>query len=171
MDERLQQAQKEMEAAQAALGGDIKELLASSPRTAHTMAGVEWNHGKHHLSGADCEGEPAVMISPCGGDGMSRNIALISLDDGFFLEETDKYVVPNGKRYRLVEALDHPEVLATEEDYQNAPAGTIVAAYAMGSHPFCKEGKAWFASGNPNGLSSEMMSRATGRILRWGGEA
>lgn len=102
-DKPLQQAQLELVAAQAMGIGFAKALRALLPAVPRTMAGVEWDHDKHHLVGAECDGEPAVMISPCGGDGMSRSIALISLGDGFFLEESDEYVVPNGKRYELRE--------------------------------------------------------------------
>lgn len=63
-------------------------------------------------------------------------------------------------------APDHPAVLTTREDYENAPEGTIVAAAA---------GEAWTKGKSeiwePYGTLSEYMPGVPRQVLRWGWEA
>lgn len=62
---------------------------------------------------------------------------------------------------------DHPEVLATKEDYESAPAGTIVAG--DGTAPWFKNDRGlWFIAGGFEDDNSQAMSDFTRYVLRWG---
>lgn len=69
------------------------------------------------------------------------------------------------------EVPDHPEVLATAEDYKNAPVGTIVATSY--SQPFYKHGAygTWIRSLDERDSIEMADSVIESRVLRWGGEA
>lgn len=61
-----------------------------------------------------------------------------------------------------------PELLETEQDYENAPEGTIVAM--DGSLPWHKFGVVWSCSAVYGKEDAKGMSKARRRILRWGNE-
>ena len=100
-----------------------------------TMADVEWDNEEHHLAGATTpEGNDVVMMW------------WDDIDTDYIVTEKSAWqrrqLTPNGKRYELREVgepeqLAHPATLVTEQDYENAPAGTVVAdscALALTKH-------------------------------------
>lgn len=107
-----------------------EHILATT--TPPTMADVEWDDEKHHLAGAiDAEGTEVVMIGTF--SGTIRVCDVDEMNETFapWLENPGT-LTPNGKRYELREVgapeqPEHPETLVTEQDYENAPAGTVVA--------------------------------------------
>ena len=84
--------------------------------------------------------------------------------------EDPKDLTPNGKKYELREVgapeqPEHPATLETLEDYENAPAATIVAQ--PGYSPLMKshDGNWWRGGGErPNGV----MAGTKRKVLRWG---
>ena len=62
----------------------------------------------------------------------------------------------------------HPEFLETEEDYAEAPEGTIVAC--EDSPPWHKFDSAWLSTAAYEGNSSKSMSGIIREVLRWGNE-
>lgn len=138
----------------------VEHIMATT--TPPTMADVEWDDETHHLAGATtAKGSEVVMIW--------RDIydALIITDQG---EHSSDWLTPNGKRYELREKPDHPEVLTTVEDYQNAPYGTIVA----GTEPaavFVKSIGSWHAAGHTALVECVDLEGTRCTVVRWGGEA
>ena len=64
-------------------------------------------------------------------------------------------------------APSHPAVLTTEEDYENAPEGTIVASDF--SDPWVKDFMGfWLGCGEGGGERSRWMALSARRVLRWG---
>lgn len=62
---------------------------------------------------------------------------------------------------------EHPEVLATQEDYESAPEGTIVANDL--SDPWVKDSMGfWLVCGEGGGEISRLMALSSRRVLRWG---
>lgn len=130
-----------------------------------TMADVEWDDEKHRGLGAvDEAGQEWVMLQDDGG-----YINCIGLDLNPVGAERGE-LTPNGKRYELREVTgepEHPEVLSTVEDYEDAPEGTIVA-FDNGS-PYVKLGSVWVDRGGH--LSPEFGMAGTSRqVLRKGWE-
>lgn len=135
-----------------------EHILATT--TPPTMADVEWGP-EHYLAGATTpEGLEVVMMWH---DEHTENIIT---DEG----NIPRYrLMPNGKTYRLAEVTDepeHPEVLSTVEDYENAPAGTIVAN--NGDSPYTKRGLGDWADRFDDKRSNEGMSDTSRKVLRWG---
>lgn len=145
-------------AAQAA----AEYILAHVP--APTMAGVQWEHEKHHLAGATTlAGFDAVMMW-CDEE-----------DTGHIITDLGEWrpdqLTPNGKRYELREVgapeePEHPETLTTVEDYENAPEGTIVASNGQWEVPHMKQNGLWWRSGIA--CDNEFMARNCHPVLRWG---
>lgn len=145
-----------------------EHILATT--TPPTMADVEWNDEKHHLGGAiDAEGTEVVMIGTFSGTIRVWDVDEVNERFAPVLENPGT-LTPNGKRYELreigaPEQPTHPETLVTEQDYANAPAGTVVAE----SHYF-----AW--QKNQFGAWRKVKTRLTDRemagterqVLRWG---
>lgn len=103
--------------------------------TPPTMEDVEWEHDLHHFAGATADtGAGVVMVDPHG-----PGITVFDLDTEEVVAASPAEITPNGKRYELREVIvsqdenvaddrpEHPRVLHTVEDYENAPDGTIVA--------------------------------------------
>lgn len=145
----------------------IEHILATT--TEPTMAGVKWEHEKHHLAGATTlAGFDAVMMW-CDEE-----------DTGHIITDLGEWrpdqLTPNGKRYELREVTDkpaqadepeYPETLTTEDDYENAPDGTIVAAPGWRTLPLLKRDGVW----HRDGLifeSGELVDDRTNEVLRWG---
>lgn len=135
--------------------------------TPSTMEGAEWDHEKHHMAGAYWEGDiPVVMIDPAGGD----KTTVLTVEEEFIHEADDSDLVPNGKRYKLVEVPAHPEVLETVEDYENAPLGTIVAKDTFA--PWLKTSADSWTSAYGEASNIGMADRpGTFHVLRWGDKA
>lgn len=129
-----------------------------------TMADVEWDDEKHLGAGAtDTNGRVWVMSQDDGG-----YINCIGLDMRTCGAPAED-LTPNGKRYKLVEVTepDHPEVLETEEDYENAPEGTIIAASGWNTVPLVKRDGAWHRD-RLTFASEEMAGGLPVEVLRWG---
>ena len=134
-----------------------KELAAAehilATTTPPTMADVEWDSGEHQGAGAiDSDGDVWVMIQD---DGDYINCVGLDLNP---VGAKRGELTPNGKRYELREVTDepeHPEVLCTVEDYENAPVGTIVAG--SGHYPITKTDRGtWMNSFISNGSNADM---------------
>lgn len=140
----------------------IEHILATT--TEPTMAGVKWEHEKHHLAGATTlAGFDAVMMW-CDEE-----------DTGHIITDLGEWrpdqLTPNGKRYELREVgapeePEHPETLTTLEDYENAPEGTIVASNGQWEVPHMKQNGLWWRSGIA--CDNEFMARNCHPVLRWG---
>lgn len=165
-----------------------KDMLAAAEyildtTTPPTMADVEWDDKEHYLAGAVCEVEGArevvVMVSPRH-DG--QILCLNAEVSGAWLTPLPSDLTPNGKRYELREVTvssnetvgsdqpDHPEVLTTVEDYQNAPEGTVVAH--KDCRPWTKDKFGdWLLARGTNSRMNYHMADSKRTVLRWGGEA
>ena len=66
---------------------------------------------------------------------------------------------------------DHPEFLETEEDYQNAPEGTVVEDSEGTRWTKWDDLGTWLIVGTGKGKTSRAMSRCARRVLRWGWKA
>lgn len=144
-----------------------EHVLATT--TEPTMADVKWSDEKHFLAGATHKetNAPLVMIGPAMGDKTTDCVAL-SLNCGYQVENRD--LTPNGKKYELREvgagaAPEHPETLTTEEDYENAPEGTVVAAGRVWVK--CETGD-WRTTKMSWSRMDHHMKGAERRVLRWG---
>ena len=133
-----------------------------------TMADVEWDDEKHHLAGATLpNGEEVVMMWPD-----TYGTGNIIAKEG---EWTRDRLTPNGKRYELVEFTDkqdstdtptHPATLTTEQDYANAPKGTIVD---IDGTVAVRGEFGWYSAGYEGRTSSEdMFHLGEGDVIRWG---
>lgn len=144
-------------AAQAA----AEHIMATT--TEPTMADVEWSDEKHRGAGAtDTKGKTWVMFQD-DGDYISC-IGLGMNTCGVPAEE----LTPNGKKYKLVEVTggEHPEVLTTEADYENAPEGTIVAQ--DGCDSWVKTNTNIWACGVVTYVNRDMSATGPYPVLRWG---
>lgn len=128
-----------------------------------TMEGREWVHAEHHMTGADWDGVPVVMIDPDN----DRSTIVLGLEEETVYSAEDKDLTPNGKRYKLVETTepDHPEVLETVEDYVNAPVGTIVEG--QGKLPWMRLEYVWKETAGTNADDAAMAGKPR-PVLRWG---
>lgn len=133
-------------------------ILATT--TPPTMADVEWDTKEHHLAGATLSGGSEVVMM-----WYDEDTNLIVTEKGFAPCED---LTPNGKRYELREITEpeHPETLTTMEDYENAPAGTIVAE--NGESPYVKRWPDDWADRFGEKRSNEGMSSTSRKVLRWG---
>lgn len=131
-----------------------------------TMMGREWVHAEHHMAGADWEGDiPVVMIDPAG----DRSTYVLTVEEEAMCEADDEELTPNGKRYELREIVepDHPEVLTTVEEYENAPEGTIVSGYSR-SVSYKINHRRWEESGLLGQFTGDEMAGNARDVLRWG---
>lgn len=130
-----------------------------------TMADVEWDDDKHYLTGATGPfGDEVVMM--------------------WYDDDTDHIftngeewprdrLTPNGKKYELREVgapeePEHPATLVTEQDYVNAPHGTIVAepgghALTKGSDGGWWPGGTWRTSREMSGTKRDVLRRGWGK--------
>lgn len=142
-----------------------EHILATT--TPLTMADVDWDDEKHDLAGAtDGDGDAVVMC----GENADDEINVIVLWDHHTYSAPKSELTPNGKRYELREVTDkpaHPATLVTEQDYENAPAGTVVAE--PGSHAWTKEVTGEWRKGR-SWLTNSDMADTERQVLRegWG---
>jgi hypothetical protein len=133
-----------------------------------TMADVDWDHEKHYLAEAIAfGGRKVVMVRP------GLNGACIVTDKGTWLRGL---LTPNGKRYKLAEVTDesdeptHPATLTTEQDYANAPMGTVVAepgrfawTKSYGESYCWSQGGAWLTNREMAGTERQMLREGWGK--------
>lgn len=146
-----------------------KVLLELLPK--QTMADVEWDDDAHHLAGATTpDGQDAVMMWFDGDES-----ELIMCVDAAW---SPGQLTPNGKQYELREVTvssnenigldqpEHPTVLKTEEDFEDAPNGTIVAKSKRSASTKFATGE-W---GNPHTRECPQYMAECGpwTVLRWG---
>ena len=138
-----------------------EHILATT--TEPTMADIGWDDEEHRLAGATTpEGTEVVMMWH---DADETN-QIICLNSAW---EPDR-LTPNGKKYELREVgapaePEHPETLVTEQDYENAPVGTVVAELGGWARTkgFCgdwSDGATWF--------TDREMANKERQELRWG---
>lgn len=146
-----------------------KTLLDLLPKM--TMAELEWEHDLHHLAGATTpDGKEVVMMW------------LDDVESGLVMCSNAAWhpdrLIPNGKRYELREVTvssnenvgldqpEHPTVLKTEEDFEDAPNGTIVAKSKRSASTKFATGE-W---GNPHTRECPQYMAECGpwTVLRWG---
>ena len=133
-----------------------------------TMEDVEWDDKEHHGQGAVGEdGVEWIMVDMR----PDRRIVGISPDFRKVRGLRPEWLTPNGKRYELREVADdqqdHPKVLRTVEDYENAPNGTVVAC--RWSDPWTKDGSRQYpwVRGDEK-LRDTDMAHVEREVLRWG---
>ncbi|OIR41178.1 hypothetical protein BJP08_08100 [Corynebacterium sp. NML140438] len=133
-----------------------KALLDLLPEP--TMAELEWDDDAHHLAGATTpDGHEVVMMWHDVGEEIICN-------DWSWVPDS---LTPNGKKYRLVEDPDHPTILKTEQDFKDAPLGTIVAR--AGSSPWVRNNEAvWLCAVDTDRSSNDMAYYGPWTVLRWG---
>lgn len=162
----------------------IEFVLANTDEP--TMADVEWDWNEHCLAGATLpSGTKVVMIRPS-----ASSSDHITTDIG---DKRRDYLTPTGERYKLVNLTEEnettradepgepnepdepnepnepnePKSLVTEEDYENAPEGTIVAK--LGGCLWQKRADGdWHLTRFC--LPSHEMAGTERRVLRWGPE-
>lgn len=143
----------------------IKFILDNTK--SETMSDVMWDSRKHFLAGAiNHAGDEVVMAGLIDGE----KIDVIVPDENLRYREYRSNLVPNGKRYKLVEDTipNHPEELETIRDYENAPVGTVVA-YNLGRGVDLKcDENVWEYTGFDGNNSDVDMCGTTRRVLRWG---
>lgn len=130
-----------------------------------TMADTLWDDEKHHLAGATThDGEEVVMVWPT-----AHTTDYITAVEG---EWARKELTPNGKRYELREVgapeePAHPETLVTEQDYENAPYGTIVD---IDGTVAVRGWAGWYPVNFVGTRQPEFMfHQGEGDVIRWGG--
>ena len=139
----------------------IEHILATT--TPPTMADVEWDHDKYHLHGATTpKGDEVVML-------WHDDIDTDHIITDHAEWQRDR-LTPNGKHYELREVgapeqPEHPDTLVTEQDYENAPVGTVVAELGGWARTkgFCgdwSDGATW--------ITDREMANKERQELRWG---
>ena len=134
-----------------------KALLALLPEP--TLDEIGWDWDTHHMAGA---------ITP-----QEEEIVMLWYDDDANLVMCHESVwrpdelTPTGKKYRLVEDPDHPTILKTEQDFKDAPLGTIVAR--AGFSPWMRNNEAiWLCAADTDRSSNDMAYYGPWTVLRWG---
>lgn len=133
-----------------------------------SMADVKWDAENHVLAGAmllTYNGEQVDVVM------LAKDVSIIDYATlgGEYGYEHCSYFTPNGKKYRLVEVTDkpeNPETLNTEQDYENAPVGTIAAVDFF--LPLVKLSRDFWASSMGENYSDEDIAGARRKVLRWG---
>ena len=105
------------------------------------MADVEWNDEKHYLAGATTSNGGSVVM-----------LWHDDIDTDHIITDHAEWprnrLTPNGKKYELREVgapeePERPETLVTEQDYENAPVGTVVAGDGGDAWTKCSDGDWW----------------------------
>lgn len=131
----------------------IKSVLPERPK--QTMDEIGWDQDKNFLWEAEHGRTKVAML------GYSLEDHAILTNKGHI---SPRHLTPTGRRYKLV--LDgHPEYLETEQDYEDAPEGTVVAM-RPGGIPGVKHDSVSKLFTGASG--SERMSGERRRVLRWG---
>lgn len=150
-----------------------------------TMEDVRWDHETMPGTGALTENGDLWIMRDDAGD----SIDCISPDLVEIAFVAKGCLTPNGKRYKLVEASvssnenvaddqpDHPAVLETVEDFEDAPVGTILLVPGERPRSVQKIGVNSWRLVNSKVPVSDMTCAVSARthgaphVLWWGGEA
>lgn len=99
-------------------------------------------------------------------------LQLIAADGSAYAHDFAEAVTPSGKRYELREITDnpdaptHPATLTTEQDYDNAPRGTIVD---IDGNVAVRSFTGWYRTGEKYPYTSRgMRYLGEGDVIRWG---
>lgn len=146
--------------------------------TPPTMADIAWDDEAHHLAEATAawsDGYPSTVIML---NKFGKKIVVYQPSSHYsgMRELNPGILTPTGRKYRLEltppsepaeDTPDHPAVLTTEEDYENAPTGTIVAGDY--GDPWVKDDLGfWLVGGGGGSEISRLMVFDARRVLRWG---
>lgn len=136
-----------------------------------TVADIGFDFDEHHLAGAtSSDGDEVVMLW----QDVDETEQIIC-DDSAWAPDC---LAPNGKRYELREVTvssnenvgldqpEHPTVLETQQDFEDAPVGTIAAPNQCS--PYMKYGLIRWKDMSDDTFSDEDMSGAALKVLRWG---
>ena len=151
-----------------------RHILATT--TPPTMADVEWDADVH--SGLCAEHQKHEVVRMMYEDGEWIDCILPNMS--LLMVRAEELTPIPGTKINLTPTSepaedtpepkstpDHPTVLTTEEDYENAPEGTIVAADF--SDPWVKDSMGfWLVCGEGGGEISRLMTLSSRRVLRWG---
>ncbi|MGV0434206.1 hypothetical protein ACUY3H_04485 [Corynebacterium ureicelerivorans] len=146
-----------------------EHILATT--TPPTMADVEWDDEKHYLTGAvDIDGYDVVMFGTREGNIRVCEVSEVNEEFAPVLEKPVN-LTPNGKRYELREVgapeqPAHPATLVTEQDYENAPEGTIVN---IDGTVAIRGVYGWICTGEDAIYRTRgMFDQGEGDVIRWG---
>lgn len=141
--------------------GVIVNARLGDDRVVLTTRGALTPNGKKYELREVGAGEPDVHRARALVEELARDHNLHSLSDGKLARSMNA----------VLDALtgekpEHPQVLSTVEDYQNAPVGTVVAA--KGFFPYMKLGQGYWVNRSlgPH-FEADMASEAC-EVLRWG---
>lgn len=135
-----------------------------------SLENEEWDRKKHFLLGVtDDDGDNGVLV---GSNGSGEFQVYYPLFNGV-LTAFDSNLRPNGKKYQITEedaapevAAAQPKTLTTKEDYENAPAGTVVALHLFA--PWTKSHNGKWESGTSSVGSHDLSLSGPHTVLRWG---
>lgn len=155
----------------APVDGMIVNAEFGDGRLVRTSPGALTPNGKWYELREVGVGEPDVRRAQALVEELARDHNLYSLTDGKLARLMNEVLdaLATTTPIQDVYAPDvtaHPETLVTEQDYENAPHGTIAAEYE--GIPYIKlHSSAWW---NTDGLSrsAEEMARIHRTVLRWG---
>ncbi|WP_288833722.1 hypothetical protein [uncultured Corynebacterium sp.] len=170
----MKSSDKSWSAGEAAVYRILRSLPEPTEITFADLAEEEWpdywgcavEHKKHGRKGwalgRDLDGYITVLVE---GEGLPTTL--------WFPESTT--IFPDEPRLHIPghtpePTPDHPTTLTTEEDYQDAPAGTVVASGDSPERVWIRgERYGWFEVGKVGFVcSSTMAERGSATVLRWG---
>lgn len=138
---------------------DLAEALPERP--VQTMAELGWD-GQYFLAEAEILGGYGDEVVMLYGRNPGDTVTAIVTNVGVF---DPCQLAPTGRRCKLVLDDGHPEYLETEQDYEDAPEGTV-SELRPGGLPLIKHGSIWKSCTWAG--SGEKMSGERRRVLRWG---
>ena len=154
---------KALEVSSPEMTATAERILATT--TPPTMADVEWDDEKHYLAGATTSNGGSVVM-----------LWHDDIDTDHIITDHAEWprdrLTPNGKKYELREVgapeqPEHPATLVTEQDYENAPVGTVVD---MNGKVASRGVRVWSIAGAEGRFNSEyMFYLGEGDVIRWGG--
>lgn len=140
-------------------------ILANTTKL--TMADTVWDPEKHHLAGAVYQQSstlPTVEVVMIHKDHFDTVSAIVTEWEQPIIDKASKFNL-NGKKYKLVEATEHPEVLKSQGEYNSAPLGTVVTKHEK---VWVKNGGYWFVTGSTCRYTWLEMAGVERQIMRWG---
>lgn len=145
-----------------------------------TMADVQWD-AREHLGtiGVGEDGVEWVML----GRRPDGRVVGITADFQKLRDLRPKWLTPNGKRFRFVEATvssnenvgagqqDHPDILFEIEDFANAPTFTIICDAEGGPPAVKRTDGTWMFAGMGYQFTNANLAEGSDepmQVLRWG---